>query len=314
MPVEMLTDQVVIGLGYGCTDNICQDGKDTERSVVWVGCMETCYVHVDFDNDGEDDKVELQQAYEGKHYTDTKFNDRDMSGTLIYATKGQAKDSGPVPIAAAWGQNAEYSGSGDNSAMDLGTVVVPFTSLRIKKFMRIYDDKDSNLAYSKGDIVEFAIEVTNVGQVDVEANTINIVDDEHVNWEYIEGTFVYEGEGGSTYPVADGHSASPNTPFPLDEGGLKNQAKITKRGGTHTLRFLASVPYSAEGDVVRNAGYMEQPLRPNMPFEVEEPLVAPTVWPRTSGGSCESHSRSFSTLLLCSRTPAAASKKTDPFL
>ena len=89
MPVSHLSEQVVIGLGFGCTENRCYDNnKFTERSAVFVGCLDDCYVHVDFDNDGKDDKVVFQKALESAIYLDTKNNDKDMSGSLIYATEG----------------------------------------------------------------------------------------------------------------------------------------------------------------------------------------------------------------------------------
>jgi len=290
MPLEHLTEQVVVGLGFGCTHNECKEGK-SERSVVWVAALEDCWVHVDFNNDGVDDLVVEQRALESRSYTDTVFKDEDMSGALIYATKQRSVDSSPVSIAAAWGQDAARSGSGDSSALDLGTVVLPFTSVRVKKFMNLYQDVDKNQAYSKGDVVEFVIEVVNVGQVDVEPNTVTIVDDEHVNWQYVEDSFVYQAGDRDTVIDVPDDTASGSTPFPLDEGGLKNQAKIRKRGGTNTLRYLAVINYdggdgASSDQKIRNAGYLTQPLRPPLPFEVEEPLVEPLVWPRTSGGSC----------------------------
>lgn len=91
MPVSHLSDQVVIGLGLdGCTVNECfDDGNIDERSAVFVGCIEDCYIHVDFDNDGNDDKLVFQKQFEGGIFPNTKHRDKDMSGSLIYATKSK---------------------------------------------------------------------------------------------------------------------------------------------------------------------------------------------------------------------------------
>ena len=79
MTKEMLTSEVLIGLGYGCTNNDCgRNGH--ERSVVWVTPVQDAEIWVDFDNDGVVDKHVSAGELESIVLTDA--SDQDMSGTF----------------------------------------------------------------------------------------------------------------------------------------------------------------------------------------------------------------------------------------
>jgi hypothetical protein len=149
--VEQLSEQVIIGLGYGCTGNQCgyDAGKNGERSIVWVTPISDATVYVDFDNDGTEDKVVEAKALESLEFTDD--NDEDMSGASIWAVGADGKG---VKIAAAWGQKAANSGSGDDYALDLGTVVVPFPPTRSSCSVSLEVDKDGDGKISTGDTVK----------------------------------------------------------------------------------------------------------------------------------------------------------------
>ena len=59
IPVEMLSSQVLVGWGYGCTNNNCL-GK-TERSAVWVSPVADADFWVDYENSG--DASQYEQLY-----------------------------------------------------------------------------------------------------------------------------------------------------------------------------------------------------------------------------------------------------------
>jgi len=159
MTRDQLTNVALVGLGYGCTGNSCD--STGERSVVWVTPVEAADIYVDFDNDGEVDATYTVGALEGKVLTD---DDEDMSGAIIWATQPGTSKSGPgVDIAAAWGQKAALSGSGDGDAMDLGTVIVPFEAVRAECVIELTKDNDNNRVMSEGDEVTQTITVLNAG-------------------------------------------------------------------------------------------------------------------------------------------------------
>jgi hypothetical protein len=143
--VRDLSPQVLIGLGFGCTDKKClqetYNDKET-RSVVWVSPVEDADFYVDYQNDGVVDITYQVNYLDSQVILDE--TDKDMSGAVIFATK---KDSGPtgtqVNFAAAWGQDPLRSGSSDESALDLGTMVVPFNGFQASKIVELVDDNDN---------------------------------------------------------------------------------------------------------------------------------------------------------------------------
>jgi len=171
MTREMLTPEVLIGLGHGCTGNSCADDHG-ERSIVWVTAVADADIYIDYNNDGEvDETIELDEL-DGLELTD---DDEDMSGAVIWATKrGSGRNGEGVDIAAAWGQKAKLSKSGDRFAMDLGTVVVPFEPIRTSCSVEILEDNDNNGVMSPGDVVEETITFVNVGQTSISGGTIAV--------------------------------------------------------------------------------------------------------------------------------------------
>jgi hypothetical protein len=83
MPRDELTSQVLIGWGYGCTGGDCGWGES--RSVVWITPVDDADIYVDYDNDGNNDKVVTHvKKLSSNKFTDP--NDQDMSGAIIFAT------------------------------------------------------------------------------------------------------------------------------------------------------------------------------------------------------------------------------------
>ncbi len=131
LPTNKLSEKVLIGWGYGCTNKNCNGGRS--RSVVFVSPFKDADIYVDLNNDGT---PESGKTIMGAKRLSSNIieNGADMSGAIIWAVEpGMPFDSmKTVPIAAAWGQFADYSFSGDGAALDLGTL----TMLNRVKFLR----------------------------------------------------------------------------------------------------------------------------------------------------------------------------------
>ncbi len=119
LPTNKLSEKVLIGWGYGCTDKNC-NGRGP-RSVVFVSPWQDADIYVDLNNDGipEAEKTVLDVKRLSSVIVQ---NGPDLSGAIIWAVEpGMPFDSfKTVPIAAAWGQFADYSFSNDDFGLDLG--------------------------------------------------------------------------------------------------------------------------------------------------------------------------------------------------
>jgi hypothetical protein len=92
--VRDLTPQVLIGLGFGCTDNKCLKERYNNRltrSVVWVSPIEDADIYVDYQNDGIVDDTYQMDYLNSQVIHDSA--DKDMSGAVIFAAR---RDSGPT--------------------------------------------------------------------------------------------------------------------------------------------------------------------------------------------------------------------------
>jgi uncharacterized repeat protein (TIGR01451 family) len=184
-----------------------------------------------------------------------------------------------VDIAAAWGQDPDSKSrwSDESKALDLGTVVLPFTTVRASKYVELVNDVENDGQVSPGDTVKYTIRIMNVGQVDVAAGALRVFDPSLNHMDYVEGTCTYSADAGdTTRSVSDSNNG---TPFPLDVEGLATKFVLPRRGGVHEISFLAIV--DPELDIsygiteLVNAGYVTQTNRPDLPFRVDEPLSFP---------------------------------------
>jgi len=255
VPINQLTPQVLIGWGFGCTNNDC-DGK-TERSAVWVSPMEWADIYIDYQNTGGNyEKITLKKFQSAMIRDKT---DTDMSGALIFATqKDSGPDGPPVDIAAAWGQDPAVSRASQSISLDLGTVVLPFTTIRVQKTARTIAQTGEELTYT--------IKIVNVGQTMVPAGGYTIVDPLVVQGTYKPGTTKYSSDGGTTYStLTDGPDGT--TPYLLDEGGLPSQADLPRRGGVHMVQFTVYInPNLVDQPTMVNTGYVIPPFGPHLPF------------------------------------------------
>jgi len=149
--------------------------------------------------------------------------------------------------------------------MDLGTVVLPFTSVRAAKVA----DKD---LVQPGEILTYTIRVTNAGHNKVEPDTLKITDnlDQHV--AYVEGStiLITDGEVDNVIAVADD---SGNTAFPLDGSGYRIPIKLNRRGGTADIQFQVIVDNFLDltgATSIVNEGKLTN--GENIPFSLETPI------------------------------------------
>lgn len=273
IPTRDLTPQVLIGWGFGCTGNSCgsesfNDGET--RSVVWVTPVEKADIYVDYNNDGTVDKTYQVDFLQSQIVHDE--GDKDMSGAIIFATKPNTGPGGPsVNIAAAWGQDPARSGSNDESALDLGTVVVPFTTFQANKIAELVEDNDNSGGISPGDMIRYTILLSNVGQVDVPVGGLIVKDTLDADVSYVGSSMKYSvPASGEVVAVSDSPSG---TKFPLDGEGITNKFKFARRGGTHEISFLVIIndDISIGKKRIINTGAVSFGLQ-NVPFVLETPL------------------------------------------
>jgi uncharacterized repeat protein (TIGR01451 family) len=248
--------QLLIGLGFGCTDNKClkeRYNKRKTRSVVWVTPVEDADIYVDYQNDGiVDDTYQV-------NYLDSKvihdLTDKDMSGAVIFATRRDSGPTGPeVNFAAAWGQDPERSGSSDESALDLGTMVVPFTGFQAStiKNVELVDDNDNYGQISPGDKIKYTIVVSNVGQQDIPTGSVTIKDTLDSDVSYVPNTTRYEVPETGESAIISGWT------FPLDGDGFASRFPFLKRGGTAEISYEVTIndAKSINKETLVNEGFL----------------------------------------------------------
>jgi uncharacterized repeat protein (TIGR01451 family) len=277
-----LTSQVLVGWGYGCTDNNCEEKGS--KSGVFVAPVSDATIYIDYNNDGEIDyERNLTYLHSAILYDP---NDDDMSGALIFATKqGSGRNGTQVKIAAAWGQNPPgvgMSAKQQRISLDLGTLVPPLPTIDVVKRVDLFIDNDCDGKISPGDVLKYTIRISNIGQVDIAAGLLTIIDDRLDNQTtYVEGTTDYmpglSVNANQVIHIADDDTPG-GTPFPLDSSGITNQASIPKRGGVHLIEFQAAVAGKAKlvrGEVC-NAGVLKQSGFEDRVFKVCVPIIIPS--------------------------------------
>jgi len=286
VPANQLTSQVLVGLGYGCTDTkACAppatgNTVTTSRLVVWVSPTSDATIYVDKNGDGTPEESVDAVALASLTFKDD--SDNDMTGAIIWASDAYGN---PVTIAVAWGQDPLTSGFGDPAALDLGTLVPPLPVIAAGMTYMVKDRPDG--IAQPGDVVEYIIRIINLGQLDIQGGAFNIVDSPEFfdDADYIEGSCVYnifnnDSTLMSTSPVADDSTGT--TKFPLDEEGILGQGVLKMRGGAHECKFQIRVKenYSKcpAGTLVNvcEVGYTGQTnLLPIDTFQTETPVVCP---------------------------------------
>ena len=277
VPTKKLSSQVLIGWGYGCTDKKCYGQKD--RSVVWVSPSEDADIYIDLSNSGKPDAGVSLRALQSIKVTDPY--DDDMSGALIYAVLPGSGPRGPgVALSAAWGQDPSVSYQYQGISMDLGTTVLPFTTINVAKLV----DKPN---VRPGEEMQYTIRISNVGQRQVEANSLVLFDALDEDVTYLEGSMKYVMDGvacGVRDDDIDSH-------FPLDNNGFLLPFDISRRGGSVDIVFSVLVSMNIDKEYVVNVGHLTLDNGGSLPFssmsvvDMEASItISNTVYAGTDGG------------------------------
>ena len=242
VPDALLTSQVLVGFGWGNTNN---DPGVGSRSVVWTTPVADAYIFVDYNGDGTfDANSGLTTALGSTRFIDP--NDQDMSGARIVATTGinaGQPEGTRVNIAAAWGQDPSLSFSGDGNALDLGTVILPLPEVDINKRVLSITDPDSAtpdtlrlVVDETDDLITYEIVISNDGGQDL---TNGVLD------ESLLGSC--DGRGVCT-PAADATLSGPAESITAD--------LIFQQGETWTYTGTYQVPETTLDDATQS-----QPFR-----------------------------------------------------
>ena len=235
VPAAKLTSEALVGWGYGNTNN--NPNRDS-RSVVWVTPVRDATIQIDFNGDGVVDNTRSVSALANLKILDDRSafsgaeNDQDMTGARIFATD---RNGNPVDIAVAWGQDPTRSQSGDNDALDAGTLVPPLPLIAAAKTTSLVNDADGNGEFSPGDTMKYVIRLINIGRVTVPSGAITILDTLPSDTTYVLNSTRYN-DGAATSPIADAGA----TAFPLDEGGIRNIAGLSS-GAAHEISFDVTI-------------------------------------------------------------------------
>ena len=148
-----------------------------------------------------------------------------MTGARIY-TVDQTR------LVAAWGQRSSYVAG--SPALDVGTTILPFPSIRMAKSSAIVADGDGDGRADPGDTVAYTITMTNLGIIDV--GSVLLTDEVPDYSAYVAGSTTLDG-----VPQAD--DSAPFSPSPLDAespaGGLA--VGTIAAGATRTAVFRVVV-------------------------------------------------------------------------
>lgn len=208
-----------------------------------------------------------------------------QSGAIIFATElGSGPDGPGVDMSAAWGQDPSVSEKYQSISLDLGTVVLPFSLVRVtknvdKKFVK------------PGEFLTYTIRVINVGNKKIKKGTLTLFDDLDENAIYVRHSSM-AGIVGDMVPFPDDPDAQ--TAFPLDEEGHMLQADITRRGGNYDITFVAQVKNYTDimSPVIDNFGHLETESGDKHPYQAESRVdfgasiaITNTVYLGHDGGS-----------------------------
>ncbi|MFC2173624.1 hypothetical protein ACFLU6_13490, partial [Acidobacteriota bacterium] len=233
-----LTSQVLIGWGPGSDDLDTTPGPDENTSPVWVSAIGSTTIFADYDGIGGKCISSTQATGVDISYAVTALqsvkiedtNDNDATGMRIFTCDG-------TQIIAAWGQDPADAQT-SQPALDLGTTVPPLPEIAASKGVELLEDVNQDGKVGPGDKLRYTIRILNVSPVIVPANYYSVTDNIPPHTTYILGTTYYNN---SLYP----DDSSPNTPFPVDEGGITNDVSLDP-GGEHTLTFDVTVEDNLE--------------------------------------------------------------------
>lgn len=238
VPTSSLTSLVVVGWGDGAPGV-----GTTTRSPIWVTPLADTTIRVESDpNSAGYEQTIPALAFQSVAIIDT--DDQDMTGARI-DTNDQTL------ISVAWGQDPSHDEC--CAAYDLGSAVLPTTSLVVTKNHVIANDLNSDGNVNPGDVIEYTItavdagaaDLTNVSAEDVLPSTVT----------YVPGSTTIRVIDPAVTPPAASAVADDtvgSTIFPIDETGVAIGGIVA--GGSAELKFQAEVvsPFPPFVQYIRN--------------------------------------------------------------
>jgi uncharacterized repeat protein (TIGR01451 family) len=252
--------------------------------------VEDADIYVDFDNKGFNMTMFSVKALESIRVRDPF--DKDMSGASIFAVKnGTGVRGPPVDIAVAWGQDPQVSKPNQPISMDMGTVTLPLTNVKVAKLV----DK---VLVNAGEFLVYTIRVANVGQKDMEKDILIVKDTLDPDVVYVAQSTVMKYQFG-TFDVVTVPDSGSGTPFPLDAEGFTIPILLPRRGSTVDITFKVKIVNSltiGKSKIV-NRGILSQKNGKDLPYETTSIVdfkasvaIANTVLLGADGSKCASQS------------------------
>lgn len=155
-----------------------------------------------------------------------------------------------MKFASAWGQDPAVSRDTQSISLDLGTTVVPMSTLVAKK--------TAVGEISPGEVLTYTIEVENFSQVDYATGGFTVHDDLPEGVTFVPGSTKYS-TGERFISVPDATSGSP---FQCDESGFASPAVLKRRGGVVLITYDVIVDDPVQAKIVNEASvsFPDQPL------------------------------------------------------
>ena len=151
----------------------------------------------------------------------TPDGDYDMTGSLFRTCDG-------TQLAATYGQLADRTESGDNEALDLGTVIVPYVRLIDTSLDKQVSDDTPDV----GATVTFSLVVSNASGVNTATN-VDVTDVVPAGYSYAPGSITGGSSRNDTSPAGTGLTWTINSLAPGATTTLTYQAVVLGNAGSY---------------------------------------------------------------------------------
>lgn len=261
IPENQLTQQALVGWGPGQDPTITPFTEN--GSPVWVmgavpegsGSVQVC---VDRDGDGTglltdsngrhyDQLLTINNLQRVAVYDNDPVTDRDQTGMLLYVCDGS--DS---KIAVAWGEQPGVATAGA-PGLDVGTAIPPLPDFVAVKGAELTGDANGNGRFDVGDSFAYNIVIRNSGALPIPLNSIVVSDIVPEYTLYVADSTTFDN-GTTIDDIPD--NTSPETRFPLDEGGWRIDERLPIEG-VFTVTFQVRINYNLPGaTTIQNQAYV----------------------------------------------------------
>ncbi len=146
--------------------------------------------------------------------------------------------------------------------------MLPIRGLDLLKVASLQNDPGGDGLINPGDTVTYTMTVINVGT----GNLTGVVLEDTVplNTQYVSGTTFVDGA-----PEPD--DTDPDTPFPLDEGGLALGTMAPGEEIVVTFRVTVDNPFPSDVQTIRNLATVDSNETPPTSVEVVDPVYDPSI-------------------------------------